>query len=310
MHEESRIRPGIATADQLVKAGITRGRLRWELAAGRWQTVLPLVYATFSGPLQHRQRLLAAQLYGGPEALLTGAAALGVHGFRTAPVDRFVRVLIPHDRRVRSTGFVRVHRTVTPDPFARRDGALRLTSPERSVVEAGRRCEDQRRIRAMVAEAVQGGFCTPADLVREIRHAPRAGSAALRRAVQEVVAGVRSVAEGEARTLLRRSRVLPELLWNPALSTPAGAALPTPDGWVVDADLAVEVDSRSYHLSPEDWERTMRHHARLAEAGAVVLHFSPRQIRDDPRGFVRTVERAYLARLSGGYRSRIHAARP
>ncbi|GGM65075.1 hypothetical protein [Dactylosporangium sucinum] len=298
----------IIAAAQLGDAGVTRGRLRWELSKGRWQTVLPSVYAMFDGPLQEQQRLIAALLYGGPAAQLTGAAALGVHGLRNVPKDRFIRVLVPVGRRVRSSGFVRIHRTTRPDPFARPNGVLRLTSPARSVVEAGRLCDDRRRVRAMVAESVQSGLCRPDELVRELGRAARAGTAALRASVREVVDGVRSVAEGEARTLLRRSRVLPEMVWNPALSTPAGAPLPTPDGWVADVDLALEIDSRAYHLSPEDWERTMRHHARLAAAGAVVLHFSPRQVRDDPRGFVETVERAYLARLSEGYRSRIHAS--
>ncbi|UWZ38626.1 hypothetical protein Drose_10525 [Dactylosporangium roseum] len=168
----------IITAAQLRQAGITRGRLRWELETGRWQTVLPSVYAMFSGVLRERQRLIAALLFGGPGAYLTGAAALGVHGFRNVPRDPSIRVLIPHERRIRSSGFVRVHRTTRPDPFARQDGALRLTSPERSVVEAALRCDDPRQVRAMVAESVQAGFCTVNDLVREVGHAPRSGARA------------------------------------------------------------------------------------------------------------------------------------
>ena len=46
--------------------------------------------------------------------------------------------------------------------------------------------------------------------------------------------------------------------------------------------VAVEVDSREWHLSPEDWERTLERHARMSAHGIIVLHFTPRQIRDEP----------------------------
>jgi very-short-patch-repair endonuclease len=65
-----------------------------------------------------------------------------------------------------------------------------------------------------------------------------------------------------------------------------------PDAWWPDAGLAVEVDSREWHLSPADWERTMRRHARMTAYGIVVLHFSPRQIRSEPVTVVATIRAA------------------
>ncbi|MGI5177082.1 hypothetical protein ACQEVZ_12195 [Dactylosporangium sp. CA-152071] len=301
---------GLIARSQLTAAGVTRSQLRWRLHTGRWQRVLPNVFAVFSGELDHRQRCIAALLHGGPDALLTGAAALTAHGFRNVPRDPMLQVLVPPTRNTPSVGFVLVQHTHRPDPFTRRIGPLRVTSPERSVAEAARRCGDPRQVRAMVAEAVQDGRCTVEDLVRELAAAPRAGTALLRRAVDEMVAGIRSVAEGDARAHLARSRVLPRSLWNPRLTTPGGGELPTPDGWIAEADLAVEVDSREYHLSPQDWERTMRRHRRLTEAGALVLHFSPRQIRESPAAFVRSVERAYLTRLAAGHQPRIRTHPP
>ncbi|MFC4036863.1 hypothetical protein ACFO1B_00375 [Dactylosporangium siamense] len=300
-----KVQQGLVSRAQVAAAGMTRSCLRWRLHTKRWKVVLPGVFAMFTGDLHREQQLIAALLYGGPDARLTGAVAMTVHGFRSAPDERCVRIVVPCGRRVPSTGFVRVHRTKRPDPFARRVGTFRVASPERSVVEAARAAVDRRRVRAWVAEAVQVGHCTVEDLVRELRAAPRAGTAVLRLAIDEVIAGVRSVAEGDARALLAGSAVLPGLVWNPRLIGPAGVVLPTPDGWVAEADLAVEVDSREYHLSPEGWERTMRRHRQLAEAGALVLHFSPQQIREEPAAFVRSVERAYLTRLAASHRSRI-----
>jgi hypothetical protein len=51
------------------------------------------------------------------------------------------------------------------------------------------------------------------------------------------------------------------------------------DVWWRDASVAGEVDSREWHLSPEQWERTMIKHARMSAAGIIVIHVTPRRIR-------------------------------
>jgi very-short-patch-repair endonuclease len=68
--------------------------------------------------------------------------------------------------------------------------------------------------------------------------------------------------------------------------------LAVPDAWWPDAGLAAEVDSREWHLSPADWERTMRRHDRMSACGIVVLHFTPRQIRLEPAVVAATIKTA------------------
>ncbi|MGH3125467.1 MAG: endonuclease domain-containing protein, partial [Streptosporangiaceae bacterium] len=68
-----------------------------------------------------------------------------------------------------------------------------------------------------------------------------------------------------------------------------------PDAWWPQAGLVVEVDSREYHLSPADWEHTMRRHAKLTALGILVLHFSPRQIRTEPDLVVAAIRAALQA---------------
>jgi hypothetical protein len=41
------------------------------------------------------------------------------------------------------------------------------------------------------------------------------------------------------------------------------------------------VDSREWHLSPEDWQRTLRRSARLSACGIIVLHVTPQRIRTE-----------------------------
>ena len=86
--------------------------------------------------------------------------------------------------------------------------------------------------------------------------------------------------------------------WNPRLTTPDGVELPTPDGWIADGAIALEVDSREHHSSPDDWRRTLRRHNVLTQQGSIVLHFTPLEIRTQARQVLRSIEQTYLARAS------------
>jgi very-short-patch-repair endonuclease len=101
----------------------------------------------------------------------------------------------------------------------------------------------------------------------------------LRRALAEVADGIRSVAEGDLHNLIRAAG-LPWPLFNARLY--AGRDfLAVADAWWPDAGVAVEVDSREWHLSPEDWQRTLRRSARLSACGIIVLHVTPQRIRTE-----------------------------
>lgn len=89
--------------------------------------------------------------------------------------------------------------------------------------------------------------------------------------------GVRSTAEADLVRLIRRHR-LPMPMLNPRLFI-GGEFLAMPDAWWPQAGVAVEVDSREWHLSPAEWEQTMARHARMSAHGIIVLHYPPSRIR-------------------------------
>jgi hypothetical protein len=177
---------GLVHHDQLALLGVTRAALRGRLDTGLWREVLPSVYASFGCYLSHRQRWIAACLYAGRGAVLTGRVALQLHGVRSLPRDPYVRVLVPHVRQVRSVEFVRVHRTRRPDPYAGVAAPIRTCWLGRAVVDAGRWCGDLPMIRALVAEVVQGCLVGVDALRRELDQGPSTGSALLRLALDEV----------------------------------------------------------------------------------------------------------------------------
>jgi hypothetical protein len=254
--------------------------------------LLPGVYLASTGIAVVGQREAAALLYAGPGSVLTGPAALNLHAIR-APICQTVDVLVPAPRRRRDIDFVRLHRTSRMPAEVRTSGVVRYAPAARAVADAARLLTDIRDVRAVVADAIQHGRCSPEAVVAELKQGPLQNSAKLRSVLSEIAAGVRSVAEAELRTLLKRSH-LPEPMFNARLFT-GETFIAVPDCWWPGAGVAVEVDSREWHLSPGGWERTMSRRSRMSSLGIIVLHFTPRQIRSQPKLVAETIRSAIEA---------------
>jgi hypothetical protein len=165
----------------------------------------------------------------------------------------------------------------------------------RAVADAARYAASLTEARAIVAGAVQKRMCPVGLLLEELAAGPWQGSGFLRKVLAEVADGVRSVAEADFRTLILRAG-LPRPLFNEPVRRADGSLIAVVDALWAGAQVAGEVDSREWHLSPADWERTMRRHNELARCGIQVLHFSPRQIRSEPRAVVAAIAGALAQR--------------
>jgi len=293
----------VLSRTQAHDCGVTPGGIQHRTRRdGPWQRLLPGVYLTTSGVATSRQLEVGALLYAGPGSLLTGMAALRayrIQGRDSRPEPCVVDVLVPHRRQCASHSYVVVHRTRRMPTSYGCDGALRLAPEARAVADAARSLRDLAEVRAVVAGAVQQRRCRIEDLAVELREGPIRGSAQLRKVLQEVIEGIRSPAEADLRSLIINSG-LPRPLFNPDLYL-GGQFLARPDAWWPDAAVAVEVDSRRWHLGPAEFEATMRRHARMGAAGIVVLHFSPHQLRAEPERVLRDIAGALRAgrRLAG-----------
>lgn len=175
-----------------------------------------------------------------------------------------------------------------------------MCSVARAVADACRGLSDLRAVRAIVAEAVQRGLAPVGLLEQELGLAGTHRTALLRQALREIATGARSAPEVDFQQIFTPGDWLPQIIWNPQLEALDGTVLPSPDGWIPEVGIALEVDSREYHLSPEGWERTMRRHNLLASHGALVLHFTPSEARHRKRHVRATVERACAKRLADG----------
>ena len=279
------------TRSQALAAGLTKDALRHRVQiAGAWTVVLPGVYLAHRGQLTIGQREIAALLYAGRGGVITGQAALRRFGVRVDSTG-VVDVLIPEHLKRRSSGFVRVIRTtrLPHRPFLS-DG-LAWAPPARALADAARGPTELREVRAIVADAVQRGKCTIVDIARELREGPKQGSGALKAALAEVADGIRSVAEGDLRALIKRFG-LPDPMYNPRLFV-GEAFLAEPDAWWPDAGVAAEVDSKAYHLSPRAWEKDLARHAAMTAQGILVVHVTPARVKSEPGAVAAVLQSTY-----------------
>jgi hypothetical protein len=263
---------------QLLALGVTDRVMQYRVRpGGPWQVLLPGVYLGVSGAPNLLQKQMAALLYAGPDSLITGPVALLEHGVPGAADLETIDVLLPGERHRVDTGFVRIQRTYRMPGQITLSGPLRFAPPARAVADTAWRLTDLREVRAVVARAVQLGRCTVSQLAYELRNGPIRGSAMFRTVLSEVADGIRSTVEGDLRDLIKKAR-LPMPLFNPSLYQ-GETFIGKPDAWWPDAGVAAEVDSREWHLSPAEWERTMARHTLMGALGIISLHFSPSQIR-------------------------------
>ncbi|MQA15437.1 MAG: hypothetical protein GEV09_15075 [Pseudonocardiaceae bacterium] len=260
---------------------------------GPWRWLLPGVVLLQSGTPSGRQRTWAALAYAGSGAQLTGACAAMVYGLRRAGGDDRVHVLLPHSRRCRSVGWALVERTTRlPEPVVVR--GLPAAPVVRAVMDRARRLRDAEAVQALLAEAVQRRFCTPAQLTVELDAGSTRGTALVRHELEHICGGARSVAEVRAKRLAQRSG-LPEPLWNVPLFDDCGQLIGTPDAWWPEVGLAWEIDSLDFHLDPADYDRTLRRDARYAAAGIAFLPTLPSRLVTEFVAVVAELTAAYAA---------------
>jgi very-short-patch-repair endonuclease len=269
----------VITRGQAQEAGLTDSALRHRLRpGGPWRVLLPSVYIAATGLPSIAQQQMAAQLYGGPQSVITGPAAALSHGIQ-APRSEFVDVLVPLTRQRQDSGFARLHRTSRMPDRVYDFGPIRFSLAPRAVADTVRGLTSLRDVRAVVADAVQRRRCDIRELVAELSAGPSAGSALFREALGDVVDGIRSTAEGDLKDLLAKSR-LPTPLFNASVYD-GETFVARPDAWWPQYGVAVEVDSHQWHLSPHDHDRTLERQRRMAKLGILVLPFTPRQIRTE-----------------------------
>lgn len=278
--------------------GLTQRAIYDRKSRGEWQRLLPDVYLAHPGEASRRQKLIASQLYAGQEAAIDADDACVFHGIKAVSVheDDVVRVVVPQLHPARDVGFLRVRRTSAPIETVATQ-RLRYLEPASAAIASARLRASDRRVLAILSDAVQRRVTTTDDLVRAHVRATTCNARPTALALEQLRAGVRSTPEGDFRLLVSASAVLPALLYNRRLRLP-GSEVIVPDALAVDAGLVHETNGRRAHARLDLFEDMQQRHELMTSAGLTALHSTPQRLRRNGREVLLAFERCY-ARLAG-----------
>jgi hypothetical protein len=289
---------GLATRAQLRAAGWSDGAIR-HLAEVSGQRPFPGVFAAHRGRLSHEELLVGASLWAGAHAAMTGAHALRLLGADVPRLPTTVRFLIPDGLYVPAAPGAEVRRT-TRFPRTRTVGGLRVVSLERALCDASRYRElGPAASEALTISSLQRLLTTPARLAAELAGGRRNGSAAVRAGLAEFRRGAWSPAEVALRRCLAARPW--RFVTNVRLLDDEGRYVGTPDAYLPDAGLVVQVHSRRYHSGRDDaghdlWQQTVEADSRYAAVGIVPIGVAPSTLTSAPGRFLATLDAAVAAR--------------
>lgn len=290
-----RTQHSLVTADEALRAGMTRPQIRHRVRAGEWIRLHTEVYASAHAPVTAEQALLGACLAAGPTSAASHLSAAWLLGLVKHPPDR-PEITIPYDRALRLDG-VTVHRSrdLDPDRVLHRRG-IPYTDPLRILTDLAEQL-DTDELTIVVDRALSGGPVTTAGLEQESGRRRRRGRPGPPRLLallesRGMIGGPEpSVLEAQAMRLFRRCGI-PVLHRELQVSSDRRYRI---DFLIADG-LSVEVDGYVYHWSPEAKSYDDARRNRLRAAGVTVLVYDWRSIRQEPGRVTREIHRALGSR--------------
>lgn len=281
---------GVISRRQTLASGMSEDQVDRLLATGRWLTVHPRVYLAADRDLSAEARVLAAGLWAGDTATVSGLAAAWWHGLHSdAPAT--IEITVPRGSGLRQRPGIRLrHRRFAHVDRVQVRG-LWLTDVPLTVVEAA------------VALGERGAQLMDRSLQRRVRfdalrrahsrNLGRRGSADAARLLAMVADRAASAAERKAITLLRQANLTG---WRQHYLL---------DGYELDLAfpehrLAIEVDGWAWHQDAHTFRRDRQRQNALVLAGWTVLRFTWDDLTQRPDDVIAEVRKAIMKRWRPG----------
>lgn len=275
--------PRLLTRADAHSRGVPDTTIRSRRRNGRWALLAPDVYLTQPGRCR-QDEVRASVMAGGPHAAVSGAEGVRLWGIRPRRTVSRILVLVPRDYGRRDTELIRWRRTDRlPRPVV--VGGVQVAPAARAVADHALELHWLDDVRAVVCEAVQRGLARPEEIQAEYEAGPRNRSRHLRVAIEDLLDDAASAPEARAGRALRNARV-GSFRQNVDLIVRGRRVVV--DVLFEDVSAVLEIDSREFHFSEHDWQRTLQRDQLLQSAGYAVLHVTPKQLLDE-RSFVALV---------------------
>ena len=284
---------GVISRGQALEAGMTDKQIRRRVEASRWVRVAHGVYRHGSAPNTRAARLLGLCL--AYRALASHRAAAALHRLDGYHLDR-LELVVPHGRARPIKGAI-LHQSTQMDLAKRVEvQGVPSTGLGRTLLDVSA-VVSRTRLDQAIDSVLRDGRLRIEDLYRVlVSHARRGrdGCAAFRASLED------RGGEGEV-PLSAWSRMIADLLAEAGLPRPAleyricdhrGAFLGQVDLAYPDCRLAIELDSKRWHLNRVSFEKDPERRNRLTIAGWTVLNFTWNHYVQDPRALCATVAAA------------------
>ena len=280
---------GVIGRDEAIALGATDHFIQQRLATGRWRRAHPDAYVVGAAPLTPHQRLMAACVAAGPDAVASHRAAAwlwGFEGFTSAPTE----LTVANGRGPVPCGVI-VHSSKRFDPVDRTvQASIPVTTRERTLVDLGavvrplrvemalesylRKGGSIARVRQRL-DALGGRGCRGVGVLREVLDGRKPGRAA------------GSPLEVRFTRLLRDAGArLPERQY----AIPVGRGeLYVVDAAYVETKVAIELQGGQYHDSARAVRRDRRRFTWLARLGWTGVEFTADEIRNQPEYVIGTL---------------------
>ncbi len=292
IHEHMERQHGLVTREQVRQAGMTDTQVKWRIRTGSWVRVAQGVYRHRSVPNSRMARLLAACLTRDALASHRSAAALhGIDGFRLNCIE----LVVPRGGARPLRGAI-VHQSTQFDLARPVDcQGVPCTGLGRTLLDVSA-VVSRERLDQAIDSVLRDGRLRLTDLYRVlVSHARRGrdGCADFRASLED--------RGDEAVPLSAWSRMVADLLVESGLGrpvmehrihTPGGDLAAQVDLAYPDCRVAIELDSRRWHLNRESFDRDPERRNRLTILGWTVLNFTWTHYVQDPRALCATVKGA------------------
>jgi very-short-patch-repair endonuclease len=277
---------GVVGRWQLISLGFASDAIQHRVARKRLFRLHVGVYAVGHPKLTPRGHWMAAVLACGPDAVLSHVTAGRLHSVLTRNQSRIDVTAPTSGRRPK----IRIHRTKTlhPEDVTEIDG-IPVTSIARTILDlAAVLTAEPLRYAIEQADRLQ----RPLDLTALERVIARNPNRKGVKRLNNILATYRCAPDTRSRferrflSLIRRAG-FPEPQLNVVVA-----------GFTVDvffplAGLVVELDSRSFHLTPAALEADRFRDAKLQRARYIVLRITEERLKDDPEGVLDDLRALY-----------------
>jgi hypothetical protein len=273
---------GALSHRQLAELKVSRATVRNKLVSGRWQRRTEEVLTTTTGPMSAEQHHWVAVLHCGPDALLGGLTAAGLHGLKNWHREE-VHVLVGNDHSFEPLSGVTTFRTRRSLAGMRHPSPLPTCALEPAVLLWAGHEPHPRSAMGLLAAVVQQRLTTPARLapwvetLKPLRRAP-----AIRDLLNDLAGGSQSLAEVDVVRLCRDGglripdRQVPRVDSN-------GVMRFTDCEWLL-ADgrtLVLEVDG-GFHADIGQYESDVTRQRRLTTPTRTVVRCTAQELRRTP----------------------------